>query len=325
MTISNKPADVKKNKRRMPESFSWVATLRVITPYLSLILIVLFFVIGTKGKILSARYLVNLFNSAFTVGLGACGVIFVMAQGNIDFSIGGSVCLSCAIAAMAYRINPVLMIPAAILTGVCIGIVNGLVVAKFRVQSFIATLSMSFVLTGLVQALLNGQLGVSFAINKYDTLWLKLPVLFITLVASFILFEYSRFGKNSRAVGSLPEAARQCGVNVVATKQLAYLLTGFLSGVVAIFLLIRTCTASPTTASGFEFDTMTALMIGGFSMRGGWKSRFRSIIVGTLTVSILSVGMALMAIPVIWQQFIRGAIFIISVAISFERKDLHLA
>lgn len=294
-----------------------------IVPFLGLIFVIVLFTILTKGELLNPKNTVTLFNSLFSTGLGAVGVFFVMAQGNIDFSIGSIIALAGSLCAMAYNdISPALIIPVALISGTAIGMINGFLVAKVKVPAFIATLSMSFIIRGIATVVLGGVYGISFDANKYDSMLVKVPVLIIAFVIGYIVFEYTKFGKHSRAIGSLPEAARQNGVEVTKARWIAYIVSGFMSGLIGFFTVVRSCTITPQSGTGHEFNVLIALLVGGMSMTGGWTTKFRSVLIGCLFITFLALGMSLIGLDVYMQQLVKGIIFIISVLITEQRgKD----
>ena len=286
-------------------------------PFLGLVLVIVLFSILTGGRLLIPANSVALFNLLFSTGLGAVGVYFVMSQGNIDFSIGSTIALAGSLGALAYNnLGSVFFFPVAIITGTVVGIVNGFLVAKVKVPSFIATLSMSFVLRGVATVVLGGVYSIPLAANVYDSMFIKLPVLIATFGVGYIVFEYTRFGKHSRAIGSLPEAAKQSGVDVTKTRWLAYVFSGFMSGMIAFFMVARTTMVTPLSGVGHEFNVLIALLIGGVSMLGGWTTKFRSVFIGCLFVTFLAFGMSQVGFVVQTQQLVRGILFIASVLIT---------
>jgi ribose transport system permease protein len=296
-----------------------------LSPFIGMILVMIFFEIVSGGNLLSSRNSFILVNEVFSIVLGTTGAIFLMAQGNLDFSMGAIVGIAGALGAIAGGKNAILILPVTLLAGLVVGSVNGFIYAKLNIPSFIATLGMSFILKGLTTVVLgSGAIGLPFVMSKYDNEPLKLTVLVIILTIGYMVFEYTQFGKQSRAIGALTEAARQCGVNITRTKFIAFMISGLVCGLVGFFSIVRACTASPDTGSGFEFNVLLALSIGGFSLSGGWSSKFRCVVVGSIIVAIISNGMTLWGIDQLLQQLVKGIIFIIAVAVSFDRKSVSI-
>ena len=289
--------------------------------FIGLIVVAILFEILTKGKLFSSRNLMNIFNNFFTIGLAAMGYSFIMAIGELDLSIGAIVGISAAMAAFAGRISTGLILPVAILTGFVVGAMNGGFIAKLNMPSFIGTLAISFIMRGITTWALNGSIGVDVSMRAYDQDWVKITVFCVLLVITYILFEHCVYGKNCRAVGASKGAAEQSGVKVARTRFIAFLLTGTLCGLVGFFTLIHAFTASSTTGNAFEFDVLLAVLFGGMPLSGGWPVKYRSAIVGAVTMAILKSGMSLIGIPGMTQSIVKGVILILVVAMSFDRKN----
>ena len=295
-------------------------SLRTFIPFLGLVFIIIFFAIITRGEQLSLKNLPILVSSIFSIGLGCAGVLFVMSTGNIDFSITAIVASSSAVAATLAGSNALLIFPIVIIFSTFIGLINGLLFGKLGIPSFITTLSMSFLLTGLTRVLARGYLTVPYSLNVLDNMPLKIGVLIFAFAVVYIVFEYTTFGKQCRALGSLPEAARQSGANIARIKVIMYVISGLFCGIIAFFTMARTTTASTTTAQTLMFDVLLAMLIGGLSLSGGWTVRFQVVPIGALIMAFISNGMSLAGIQGSIQQLIRAALFVIVVAISFDRK-----
>ncbi|MEG0834755.1 MAG: ABC transporter permease [Christensenellaceae bacterium] len=288
---------------------------------IGLFLVIMIFAVLTKGKLLKVKNLYNIFNNLFSIGLGAMGVMFVMSLGELDLSVGAIVGMSSAFAAFAGQANLALILPVALLTGLLIGAVNGLTIAYLRVESFIGTLAVSFVVRGLTTWLLNGSVGIPVSQRVFDQSFVKIIVFIVVAIVLFALFELTSYGKHSRAIGSSMEAARQSGVKVKKVRMTAFMISGLICGLIGFFSLVRTCTASSNTGNAFEFDVLLAVLFGGMPLAGGWAVKFRSAIIGALSMAIMSNGMSLMGISGLTQQVIQGIILVAIVTISFDRRN----
>lgn len=124
-------------------------------PYLGLTIVILFFQTIT-GSVFAESNMKALLGEGFYIMIGAVGYIFVIAQGNLDFSISGIMAISCAVSAVAAQMNPWLAAPTAIITGMAARMVNGFAVSVLKLDSFITTLAFGFVLNGGVVIVLRG-------------------------------------------------------------------------------------------------------------------------------------------------------------------------
>ncbi len=291
-------------------------------PFAGLVIVVIFFQIVSGGRLLSAGNVNSLVNELFTLILGTVAMSFLLSQGCLDFSIGAIVALAAAVAAKASGIHPFLVLPVAIIVGGLAGVLNGFVHGILKVTSFIATLAVSFVLSGIVVWVLgSGSLNVPYAMLKWDSMALRIGVMVVVLVAGYLLFEKSHIGKECKIVGANPEFARQSGISVTKVKIRSFIMMGMVAGVVAFFALIRSATASSSTGAGFEVNTLNALLIGGMPLTGGATARFRSAVIGSCIMAVLSLGMNMWGLGVLTQQIVKGVVFLFAISMTFDRKN----
>lgn len=299
---------------------------RVIFPFLGLILIVGLFAVLTKGKLFSATSLRAVMNDGIYILLGTIGFTFLFAMGCMDFSIGYNMGVSCAVACIvANQFNIYAAIPAAILTGTLIGLVNGSVVVKTRIMPMIATMGMMFILQGMVLVILNGSvLQAPLSMMKLYSNPLKIALILAFCIGGYILFETTVFGRVAKAIGASPEAVRQTGINADKYKVIAFVLMGAIAGLLGFVSLSRTGSATNTTGSTLMFNVMNAALLGGVPMTGGPTTKFRGAVLGALTISFMVTGMTLMRISAQNQQLIKGIIFLVAIGICFDRKNMKV-
>lgn len=291
-------------------------------PFLALVLVLVVFQIATGGQMLVPGNFKPFVREAFTILLGAAGLAFILSQGAFDFSIASGVALAAALGAHASSVSVYLILPVTIAVGLVIGLGNGLIYGVLKVNPFITTLAMSFVLKGIVVLVLgSGSLSVPFEVLSWDSIPLRVAVMIGVCVVGYILFEKTRVGKECKLVGTNPEFARQCGVNVTWVKVRSYLIMGVIVGIVAFFCLIRSATASTSTGAGFNSSALNAVLLGGMAITGGSTSKFRSAIIGALVMSALTLGMNKCGIEAHTQQLIEGLVFLVAVAMTFDRKN----
>lgn len=299
---------------------------QVIFPFLGLLLILVLFTILTKGRLFSALSLKSTLNDGIYVLLGTIGFTLLSAMGQMDFSIGYNMGVSCAVACLAAKSFGVYAaIPAGILTGMAIGAINGLVVTKTKISPMIATMGMMFILQGSVLIILNGSvLQAPLAIMKLYNTPLKLFLVTGSLIAGYLLLEKSKYGRISKAIGACPEAVRQTGINADGYKLITYIIMGVFCGILGFVSLSRTGSATNSTGSTLMFNCMNATLLGGVPLTGGPTTKFRGAVLGSLTISFLVTGMTLMRISAQNQQLIKGIIFLVAVGICFDRKNLKV-
>lgn len=293
-----------------------------IFPYLGLVTVVIFFQTVT-GRVFTAANMKALLGDGFYTIIGAVGYIFIIAQGNLDFSLSGIMAVSCAAAAIVAQFNIYLAAPSAIVAGMLIGAVNGFAVAKLKLDSFITTMAVNYVLTGAVVIILQGGvIAAPMEMFGWGSSATKIITVLIVVLAGFFFFNYTIYGKQCRAIGSCEEAARQTGVNVECIKFIAFVVMAALAGLLGFFSLVRTGTASSKTGAEFLTNAWNAVLLGGVPVDGGATTKFRGAIIGSLTMTFLSNGMTLVGMGALAQQFVTGTIFILVIAISFNRKNI---
>ena len=296
-----------------------------IIPYIGIVLIIVLFGALTGGKLLTFRNLKLIFNQAVVLIIACVGVTFVMSQGSLDLSQGSLLGISGAMAATFAVIAPAFALPMALFTGIAVGMINGTLLAFFKIPSFIITLCILFALRGLtVIATHSGSIPIPFDMLSLDSYRIKVTILIAVVVIAFYCFNYTRIGKNMRAIGSGEISARYSGVPVERMKVLAYLISGVLCGLCGWLNVIRTGAADSKTGLLFELDILTALVLGGMPLTGGSSAKLQSAIIGGLMLAILSNGMVLVGIKAELQQAVKGVIFLLAVYLSFERESVVL-
>jgi ribose transport system permease protein len=300
--------------------------IRDIFPFMGLAVVLLVFGILTKGRLFSSQSIKAITNDGIYILLGTIGYLFLFAQGNLDFSIGYNMGVSCAVGCIAANtIGMWAAFPAALITGTVIGLINGTITVKLRMASLVSTMAMMFILQGLVLVILNGSvLAAPLAMLKWFNTPLKIAVIAIFTIAGFLLFEYTKFGKISKAIGACPEAVRQTGINTDVYKIAAFVLMGLIAGMLGFISLVRTGSATNQTGSTLMFNVLNAALLGGLPMSGGPTAKFRGAILGTLTMSFMVSGMTTLGISATNQQFIKGIVFLVAIGISFDRRNLKV-
>ena len=166
-----------------------------------------------------------------------------------------------------------------------------------------------------------GAITSDFALKKADTLVVKYGIIVLFLIVTWFVMSYTPYGKHCKAIGAKEEVAHQSGVKVWKEKLIAFLICGFSCGVMASFILFRTCSASTSSGGSTQLNAVLALLLGGIPFSGGWSSKFRCVLIGSMLMAVVTSGLILMNISPNTQQIIKGILFVIAVAISFDRKN----
>jgi ribose transport system permease protein len=211
---------------------------------------------------------------------------------------------------------------AALLTGAGVGLVNGIVITRFRVFPFIATLAMMSVVSGLALSLSGGVAvtGVpgAFGDLAYQRV-LEVPVPVVAaasvLLIAFLILRYTRLGRRIYAVGGNEEAARLSGIPVGGIKIAAYVLSGICASVGSIILTARVASGQPSLGATLPLESVAAVVLGGISLFGG-RGSVVGVAFGVLFITILSNGLNLLNVPSYTQMILVGAALILAVALD---------
>lgn len=283
----------------------------------------------------------NLFNVArqySELAVVAVGLTMVIIAGGLDISVGSVVGLSSILFGFVVTragMNVWLACLLAIVTGFACGTINALVITKLKVQPIVATLAMMSVARGLAYVLsearsLGGFPDAFVGLGQTDVGpipalgYVPLPVVvaLAIVLAGFVLLRYAAFGRGIYAIGASEEAARLSGVNVFGTQLFVYGLTGVLCGLGGIMMAARVASSVPDAGSGFEFEAITAVVMGGSSLKGGEGSIVGTII-GVAVMAVLRNGLNLIGVPNIWQVLFLGVMLILAVLGDNLRSSLR--
>lgn len=291
-----------------------------VLPFMGLILLIIFFQITSGGKLLEIKNIQNMFKQAFALLLAATAGVFVMSTGNLDFSLGANLGFCGTIACFAAYINPALALPAALLAGLAVGIINGVAQVWFKLSSFITCLCMMFILTAVNQTLTGGTSKmIPVSMMSADNNTVKVITVIIFMAVMVVLFDYTKVGKQLKAMGISQEASLQSGVKNGKMLILAYVITGLAAGLAGYFTILRTGAAAPSVGQTTTTDVIIAIVLGGMTISGGVTSKISAAVLGTATITVLSSGIVLAGMGGDAQQLIKGIIFIIVVAVSTSR------
>jgi ribose transport system permease protein len=249
-------------------------------------------------------------------GAVAIGMTLVMIVGELDVSVGGVFALS---GLLIYRLLPhglVLALAGALLMGVLIGLFNGLVVFKLKVNSLVATIAVSFILSGVALLVANKTMQVkSPALLDFgsDSLWLlpysALFYIALTLAMQFIL-KRTRFGIQLYAAGGSRLSGQYSGINVDRIGISVFVLSGLFAALGGILYSARLGAASPLYGGDVAIYVITAVLLGGTTLSGGYGDVVKSFL-GILLLSLFSKGFTLLQIPAFYQNMIIGAFLIL--------------
>lgn len=286
---------------------------------------------GSLESFLSVRSFKIILVQTVIVALCALGMTLIIVSGGIDLSVGSAVALTNVLGAVLIRdgYNLGWAIVLTILAGGIMGLLNGSLIAAFRMAPFIVTLGMLGVARGLAKWLAENQ-AVNFPLSPIallvrdpnpDNLWPPLAVgitIALAVVMGFVMRQ-TVFGRHVFALGSNEATARLCGLPTRRLKVCIYGLAGIFFGLAGLVQLSRLRQGDPTAAVGLELDVIAAVVIGGASLSGGTGSILGSMI-GGLTMAVLRTGSQYMDWPTYTQEIIIGILIILAVGLDKLRQ-----
>lgn len=274
--------------------------------------------------------------------LVSLGMLTVVLTGGIDLSVGSTVAVASVTGAVLAtqtfvglgNLGLTLAIAIALLAGLAMGSITGLLVSVFHIAPFVASLAMMTIGRGLAYVITNGepirldpnlpanQVLIDFGSDKIPGIELPLPILvgLAAVLLFWFIFRYTRYGRLTIATGSNENAVKLSGIPAAKYKFWAYQLSGLLCAIAGILIMARSGVAVPKTGEGMELDALAACVIGGVSLSGG-RGKVINVVAGVLVLGLISNIMNLLSVPIYPQQIIKGLIIIVAVLTSgFKKK-----
>jgi ribose transport system permease protein len=263
----------------------------------------------------------------------AMAMTFVITQRGIDLSIGSVAALSSIIMAFLIKQYGFPAWSAALIAlclGALMGLINGLVITKFKVPDLIGTLAMDLVYRGFALVIAKGLVLARFPdliteIGRGQSLiFLPTPVIlgFITLLGGYYLLKSTHFGRYTISIGSNPEASEMTGISIDRHRIYAYVLMGTMAALAGIMLTGKLNAIQATSAPYFNLHVIAAVVVGGTSLFGGRASIVGSL-AGVLLLSMMINALVTLRIEFFWQSVASGVVIIFSVALYtwLQKKD----
>ena len=284
------------------------------------------------GNFFTFSNFMNVFRQTSIIYMLALGQMLVLLVAGIDLSQGSIVGMVSVFSVVALKDFGVMAgILTGILTGTAIGFINGFFVGKARIQPFITTLGIMYIINGITLSLTNGQPIFNIPL-EYSKLFfylgggyiLNIPIPFIiailaTIGMGIVLYLFP-FGRHIYAVGDNEEAARLCGINIFKIKFIIYGLSGFFTSIGALMLTARVNSGEPLLGEGMLFESIGAVVVGGTSLMGGVGS-IRGTIMGVLIIGFLVNGLDMMNLSTFIKDIIIGMIIIFAVYSAIQKKQ----
>ncbi|WP_291236887.1 ABC transporter permease [Frisingicoccus sp.] len=315
--------------------------------FIVLIVLLIFFSI-TANNFLSVNTLLLIGKHVALYGIIAIGMTYVIITGGIDLSVGAVVGLAGMVAGgllqkgltlqfagVTIYFSVPLVVIITIIVGALIGVINGIIITKFNVAPFIATLGTMYICRGFANLHSNG--ATYSDLKGYEGLgnqgWtffgstlFGIPVGLIILAIMAVIFAFilkkTVFGWHVFSIGGNEKAAKLSGVKVDKVKILVYMISGICAAVVGIIACSQLAAAHPATGESWEMNAIAAAVLGGTSMAGGIGT-IGGTIVGAFVIGVINDGMVMCGVSEFWQMVIKGLVIIVAVVIDQFQRNME--
>lgn len=292
-----------------------------------LFLLAVFFTI-TSDVFFTAGNLKTLTRQASIYGIIAIGMVVVITSSGIDLSVGSVTGLSGVVAAlcMANGMSILGSIIIAIVSGMFVGLVNGVLVHDGKVPPFIATMGTMTVIRAFIMLLTKASM-ISGLPDRFKGIAqiqvLNIPFLFVVwvmiIVLAWFMTNKTVFGRNVYALGSNREAARLSGINIRKTTYGVYVFSALACSIAGILLTSRLGNGVPTAGAGYELDAIAAAVVGGASLDGGAGSVIGTVL-GSMIMATLRQGGVLLGVNSFILEIIIGSLIVVAVLLDKLRR-----
>ncbi|HLX97555.1 MAG TPA: ABC transporter permease [Roseiarcus sp.] len=282
----------------------------------------------SSPSFMTERNIFNVLRTAAFLGTVAIGQTFVIISGGIDLSVGSVIKLSVLISAILMNGQPEtigLAVAATLAMGAVVGLINGLLITKLRIQPFIVTLGAYSILRGLAYTVATRPIGRAAPgfLRLYDFKVGPVPLLAIFLAAlvlagTFVL-RRTAFGRYIYAIGGAEQVARLSGIRVDLVKIGVYALCGTLAALTGLLYLARAGIGDPVTGEGAELQAITAVILGGTSLFGG-QGGLIGTLGGVLLIGLTSNVLVILNVSSWYQELIQGLVIVGAVALYKQKR-----
>lgn len=323
-----------KNSKSVSATNSFVGVFRNNIGIISVLIIMCAIVSLTTDKFLTTNNIISVLRQISINTYIALGMTLIIILGHIDLSVGAVVAMSGTLT-VGFIVNQGMPIGVAILGGLFLGMLAGLldgfIVAAFRVPAFIITMAMMNICNGIAYVYSGGQ---STRINDdffsaigtgylFDVIPLPVVYMVVLIILISFLLGKTKFGTYVYAIGGNREAARLSGVPIKKVEIIVFTHCGFLSAFAGLVLCSRMYSGQPSVGSGYELDAIAACVLGGTSMSGG-KGRISGTVIGAMVIGVISNGLNLIGVSSYWQLIVKGLIIACAVLLDGQKGKLVL-
>lgn len=278
---------------------------------------------ATGGKSIAPSNILDMITSYSAYGVIAIGSLFVIISGGIDISfmaVGAVAQYLSALFMLHVGGNFLLVFLISAVTGALLGLVNAVLVNRLRVPTLIITIATMNIIYGITMRITSGVrlhgFPRWFADKSSPRLFLfTVGILAVMMLVAGFILKKTKIGRKIYAVGGNMEAAKRCGVNVLAVQLFTYGFAGAMAGIGALIKCYLSQQASIGALYGNEMDVLAMVVLGGVALEGG-KGSVLGTFLGILLVAVLSNGMILVGVSSYWKDLVIGAVILLSFCIT---------
>lgn len=283
--------------------------------------------ICTSDTFMKVRNIRNLFSANVGLLIVTFAQLFIVSFGGVDLSVGSVISVVNVLTVSIVTDNPMSWLLAGavgIATGACVGLINGLLVVKGNMQAIIATLATSTIFSGVALLIMDTPGGnVPTVLSKFITKgWnyaVPLLIVIVVTVIVWMIINRTRFGRSILAVGGNEQAAESSGISVGKIKILAFVASGVLSAIAALYITAYATSGNPLVGDTYTQRSITTVVVGGASLAGG-KSSVLGCIAAVFIMGIINNLLNLLGISAYYQYVLQGVILIVALALSALRS-----
>ena len=278
-----------------------------IIPIIILVALIIIFAIISGGTSLSSYNVGNVIVQIVPTLIGALGVVFVVALGGTDISIGASAAMCATIGTLLAVKTGVswLMVPVTLVLTMLVGLAIGTLVSKCKVSSFMLTLAILIAARGFLNFMLSKDvIYTPSGLEIFSTTWFAIVLLIIAIVVIYFVFEKTAFGYYCKCIGENERTVRSVGINVDKIRIICFVISGLFAGIVGITQLCRVGGSTNTLCNMLEMRVQI-LTTGGFS------AKLYKVIIGSITITVIENGLTICQVSSSVSEAIEGILLVI--------------
>lgn len=318
--------------KSIPASKRWFSKAWLLEQKSLIALLLLIVVVSTLSpNFFTLNNIFNILQQTSVNAIMAVGMTLVILTSGIDLSVGSLLALTGAVAAsmVGADVNALVAVVGALALGAAIGGVTGVIIAKGKVQAFIATLVMMLLLRGVTRVYTDGSpINTGFSDNADLFSWFGIgrpfgiptPIwlMMIVFLSAWYVLHHTRLGRYIYALGGNEAATRLSGISVNKIKIIVYALCGLLAALASVIEVARLSSAQPMAGNGYELDAIAAVVLGGTSLAGG-KGRIMGTLIGALILGFLNNALNLLGISSNYQMIVKAVVILLAVLVDNKK------